>query len=135
MPDVEPMPREQLRVLLDDEWGYCGCGTPEASSAALLRLLKLYPLGQNFEELGRWLPDEGVLQLLLYQVERCELAEHGGLITAGWLTERGEAALLALAAEEPDGFLALHENHCVHGFDVTDETHDCMAVSAAEDGS
>lgn len=121
------MTRQELRVL-QGEW-FCGCGMPEEASRALLRLLRLHPLYENQDELQEWIPDDGVRYLLLYQLDRLELTEHGGSVGGAWLTDKGKAALEALAREEADGFEALCEPSCIHGF-TFDEDHDCMAADA-----
>jgi hypothetical protein len=120
--------RQELRVYLKS-W-FCGCGNLEDAAATLLRLLRLHPLYHGWGELAAWIPDDGVRYLLLYALDRDELTEHGYVVTGAWLTEKGEAVKAALEAEEPDGFLDLFEQSCVHGFDITDTDHDCMAADA-----
>lgn len=121
-----PLTREGLRMVLD-EW-FCGCGNPEDAAGALLRLLRLHPLYEHHDEFDEWITDGGVAMLLLYQLDRLELTEHGGSVGGGWLTEKGTAVRDALAREEVDGFEALFADHCVHGFDIDDQDHDCMAA-------
>lgn len=124
------MTREELRVYLAG-W-FCGCGNPEEACGALLRLLRLHPLYEHRLEFEAWMPDDGIGYLLLYRLDRDDLTEHGGNVGGGWLTARGEAVRDALVAEEGDEFEALMGDHCVHGFDVADQAHDCMAVYASE---
>lgn len=121
--------RQELRVFLS-QW-FCGCGNPEDACAALLRLLRLHPLYDHRAEFKEWVPDDGIEYLLLYALDRHELTEHGGSVGGAWLTPKGEAVRDALAREEGDGFEALLNNHCVHGYDFDDQAHDCMA---ADDG-
>jgi hypothetical protein len=121
------MTRPELRVFLSDH--FCGCGSPEAASAALLRLLRLHPLYDHRAEFKAWVPDDGIEYLLLYALDRWELTEHGGSAGGAWLTPKGEAVRDALTREEADGFEALNGNYCVHGYDVDDESHDCMKVT------
>jgi hypothetical protein len=121
------MTREELRVFLS-EW-FCGCGRPQDAAAALSRLLRLHPLYDNGAEFESWIPDSGVQFLLLYTIDNHGLTEHGGGIGGGWLTGKGEAVRDALAREESDGFEALLEMHCVHGFDADDAAHDCMTFT------
>ena len=120
------MDRPALRRYLA-EW-FCGCGNPEDAAAALLRLLRLHPLYDHHEEVTTWLPDDGVRYLLLYKLDRDELTEHGGSVGGAWLTSKGEAVRDALSREEGDDFDALLAQHCVHGFDIDDDSHDCMAA-------
>lgn len=128
------MTRAELRIVLD-EW-FCGCGSPEEASRALLQLLRLHPLFEHYGELHDWIGDIGPEYLLLYMLDRFELTEHGGSVGGAWLTEKGEAVRDALAREEEDGFEALHENHCVHGYDIDDASHDCFAaVDGTESGA
>ena len=120
------MTREELRVVLG-EW-FCGCGCPEDACAALLRMLRLHPMYEHWQEFAEWVPDDGIRYLLLYQLDRLELTEHGGSVDGGWLTDKGKTALDALAREEADGFDTLCESACIHGYLLDDEDHDCMAV-------
>lgn len=119
------MTRPELRVFLD-RW-FCGCGSPEVATAALLRLLRLHPLydPSHQRELQAWLPDEGVRYLLLYQLDRLELTEHGGTVDGAWLSETGEALRAALERESLDNFAALHAEHCACGHDTDDLSHSC----------
>jgi hypothetical protein len=129
------MTRQELRVALSERGGvsmFCGCGSPEAACAALLRLCRLHPLFNNREEFRAWLPDDGVQMLMLGLLDGREWNEHGGSIDGAWLTPEGEAFRDALAREEADGFVSLNAMHCVHGYDTDDESHDCMAVDRAE---
>lgn len=118
--------RQALRRFLDG-W-FCGCGNPEDAAAALLRLLRLHPLYEHRPKFEAWLPDDGLQYLLLYMLDRFELTEHGGSVGGAWLTPKGEAVRNALAREEGDDFEALLDEHCIHGFDIGDESHDCMAA-------
>jgi hypothetical protein len=118
------MTRPELRVFLQD-W-FCGCGEPDEAAKALLRLLRLHPLFDNREAFEAWLPDVGLQNLVLYSLDRKELTEHGGSVGGGWLTPLGEQVLSALAAEEADGFEALTEMHCAHGYDIDDREHVCQ---------
>jgi hypothetical protein len=116
--------RRDLRKFLEDK--FCGCGQPEAAAAALLRLLRLHPLHSNREAFEQWISDDGIEMLLLYTLDAWKLTEHGGSVGGAWLTEEGKKIRDALAAEEADEFEALFEQHCIHGFDITDTEHDCM---------
>jgi hypothetical protein len=117
--------REELHVFLDG-W-FCGCGSPEAACAELLALLQAHPLHQEErwkrleEDLG-----EGRFHLILYTLDHFELTTHGGTVGGGWLTDKGTAVMEALEREQGD-FVAFCDEHvCVHGFAITDVTHDCM---------
>lgn len=119
------MTRQELRIWLGER--FCGCGSPEDAAAALLRLLRLHPLHENRASFEAWIKDSGVEYLLLYQLDRDDLTEHGGTVGGGWLTDKGTALRDALAREEADEFEALFGEYCAHGFDVDDDSHDCMA--------
>lgn len=123
------MTREELRVVLG-EW-FCGCGCREDAAGALLRLLRIHPLYEHQNELTAMLPDLGVKYLVLYMLDRLALTEHGGSVGGAWLTEKGEAVRDALNREAEDEFETLMRPACVHGFDIEDQDHDCMAVDAA----
>lgn len=118
------MTRQELRVFLQD-W-FCGCGSPEDACAALLRLLDLHPLYQHREELEAWIPDNGIRMLVLYHLDRLDLTEHGGTVEGAWLTADGTRVRDALRAEAADGFEALNEMSCAHGYDIEDASHVCM---------
>lgn len=120
------MSREELSVFLQ-EW-FCGCGNPEDAADALLRLLRLHPMYEHGKELDEWVGDNGLAYLLLYSLDRYDLTEHGGSVMGAWLTEKGTAVRDALAREEADEFEELFTQRCVHGFDIDDESHDCMAA-------
>lgn len=117
------MTRAELRIFLVDH--FCYCGNPELAAGALLRLLRLHPLSTYREEFERWIPDEGVQNLLLYQLDRAHLTEHGGSVTYGWLTALGEEVRDALVTEQANEFDALFEMHCIHGIDFDDASHVC----------
>lgn len=117
------MTRADLRIWLDKR--FCGCGEPDAAAAALLKLLRLHPLFEHRPEFERWIPDEGVQNLLLYQLDEAGVTEHGGTVGGGWLTEFGITIREALAVEESDDFDTLFVMHCVHGIDVDDTSHHC----------
>jgi hypothetical protein len=117
--------RQDLRRWLGDH--FCGCGSPESAAGALLRLLRLHPLYEHRKEFEEWISDVGVEGLLLYALDRDDLTEHGGAVGGAWLTTQGEDLRAALECEEGDGFEALFEQHCIHGFNIDDQTHDCMA--------
>lgn len=124
------MTRPELRIFLDASFLACGCGAPEQACRALLRLLRLHPLFDHRDEIEAWIPDSGVEYLLLYALDKWDLTEHGGTVGGAWLTDNGKAVLAALEAEETDGFHALCETHCIHGFgaEVPEFDHDCMAA-------
>jgi hypothetical protein len=121
--------RQDLRRFLGDR--FCGCGRPEDAAAALLRLLRLHPLYEHREEFEAWVSDDGIEYLLLYMLDRDELTEHGGTVGGAWLTDKGTALRDALAREEAD-FEALFEPSCIHGFDIGDRSHDCVATDRLE---
>jgi hypothetical protein len=124
------MTRAELRVFLDG-W-FCGCGSPEAASEALLRLLRLHPAYDHGPEIEEALPDDGLRYLTLYTLERFELTEHGGSVDGGWLTETGTAVRDALSAEEADEFSALHGPACAHGIDLDADCDECNPATRAE---
>lgn len=130
------MTRQELRVFLQDH--FCGCGDPEAASATLLALLRMHPMyePQSQAALRALIPDEGARYLLLYWMDRADLTEHGGSVNGAWLTEIGERVRDALVCEEADGFEALSESSCVHGFSIESDEgeHDCMSSGSPGDG-
>lgn len=128
------MTREELRVFLQ-KW-FCGCGSPQTASDALLRILEAYterePPNDYFKAwrlIDEWFPDEGMRYLALYWLTDLDLIEHGGSVNASWLTGLGERVRDALRREKTDEFEKLHAMHCVHGFDVDGpNAHDCATV-------
>lgn len=123
-----------------DEW-FCGCGNPDDARRVLLDLLRFHPLhtAPGWRELENRLgaPDEsegwrsGLFYLICYTLDHFDLTEHGSSIGGSWLTAKGEAVRDALAREEADGFEALGEQHCVHGYDITDTSHSCGPSGAS----
>ena len=119
-----PLVIDGYRVYLET---WCGCGQPEEAAAALLRLLRLHPLYEHREEFEAWIPDSGVEMLLLYQLDRDGLTEHGGNVGGAWLTAKGEAVREALIREEADEFATLFDEHCACGYDIDDLTRVCQS--------
>lgn len=120
------MTRQELRVFLGEH--FCGCGNPPSAARALLRLLEIWDSEElaMYQELPKLVQDDGAGFLLLYLVDRhMGLIEHGGGVLASWLTGTGARALEALRRESGADFAALFAAHCVHGYDVTDRSHDC----------
>ena len=122
------MTRQELRVFLSG-W-FCGCDSPEAASAALLRLLDLHPLYDHRAEFETWIPDNGIADLLLYMLDSFELTEHGGTVGGAWLTPKGERIREALRRESTNNFMDLHGDYCIHGVDSSDTSHDCTTTDA-----
>lgn len=130
------MTRPELRVFLMKF--FCGCGNPEEASRSLLRLMSLFAddaKGKPYQEfkaqLESLIPDIGIQNLMLYFLTELGLLEHGGGVFASWFTGKGDAVYEALKREEADGFEALHEMFCVHGYDVGDKDHSCAKADSA----
>jgi hypothetical protein len=119
------MTRQELSVFLHS-WS-CGCGSTEDAWERLRQILALHPLHKNRPAFKALIPDDGLQTLVLYFLAHLGLTEHGGSVGGGWLSEKGEAVLAALTVEANlDGFAALTENRCGHGYAVeTDELLDC----------
>ena len=122
------MTREELRIFLDQF--YCGCGNPRLASESLFSLLRRYERGHD-DNSKIVANDEGVMYLTLYWMTHFGLIDHGGSVNSSWLTELGTNVLHALAREASDEFESLHHVHCVHGFDISDNLHDCAMVEGA----
>lgn len=104
----------ELRVFLQ-KW-FCGCGRPATAVEALRTILALHPLYEDGNCLETLIPNEGVLYLTLYTLDRFDLTEHGSGIRFGWLTDKGTAVLAALEREKAtDGYDTLFAPACVHG--------------------
>lgn len=116
------MTRQELRVALEF---YCGCGDPQAASATLTGLLESFDDGGDRRFVDKVAPDNGAAMLILYWLTDLDLIEHGGSVSCSWLTGKGARWLEALKRERADNFEALHGMACVHGYDVTDTSHDC----------
>lgn len=127
------MTREELRVFFQDH--FCGCGSPPAAAGALLNLLEIWNDHDRamYLELPKLVQDDGCGWLLLYLIDRhMGLIEHGGGVKASWLDRKGKQVLEALRCEKDDSFESLFGDHCCHGYDVSDPTHDCSAFDAAQ---
>jgi len=137
---ADQMTRPELRVALD--W-FCGCGNPEDAAKTLLDILDMHPLYQGREKFEKLVPDDGLQYVLLYALDhitekrpaREGWFEHGRGIGGQWLTPEGERVRDALRREyelgpdeHDDYFMALFSEHCVHGYDFDDQSHDCMAA-------
>lgn len=110
------MTRQQLRAFLN-EW-FCDCGAPEEAARTLRDLLALCPLFEHREAFERLIPDSGLQYLVLYTLGHFDLTEHGGSVGGCWLTDHGKAVLDALNREAEDGFEALMESACMHGYSM-----------------
>jgi hypothetical protein len=87
----------------------CGCGAPEEALEVILWLLSSQGFEGPYEARAQFhdYADEhlgGFYWLALYTLADKELTEHGGNVRAGWLTDRGRAALryLLIFGTEPD---------------------------------
>ncbi len=120
------MTRQELRVFLQEH--FCGCGDPESACRSLLRLLEQFSSHDHeaaYLALPKWIPDDGIMFLVLYWLDRQSLIEHGGGVLGSWLTDKGKETLEALRREAPDDFEALNEMSCVHGFDISGPCTHC----------
>src|SRR3990167_2016930 len=115
------MTQKELRAWLFNEW-FCHCGSPELAVRALRGLLALHPLFEpgRWEDLERFVPDEGVRLLVLYTLAQFDLTRHGGTVEGAWLSDKGHAVLAALNQEAADEFEALCQSCCIHGTPLTD---------------
>lgn len=90
---------------------FCGCGSPEDAYELVRDILRLAPFYEGWKDgtpnrakvrelLGR---TDAVFYLVLYQLDRAGLIEHGGGIGASWLTQKGVHVLALMeSAEESD---------------------------------
>ena len=117
------MTRQELRVALA-EW-FCGCGAPDEACARLLDVLRLCPLHSNREAFERLVPGDGWQMLLLYSMTNYDLIEHGGSVGGSWLTDKGREVRDALEREAGDGFDALTNDCCCHGYAIESELLEC----------
>lgn len=86
--------REHLYVLYysnADGLGLCGCGSPEAAYDLIRDLLNLAPLyqGDGWRKAEQLIGTDGAVHIVLGQLDRVGLIEHGGVITGSWLTDKG----------------------------------------------
>jgi hypothetical protein len=92
----------------------------------LCRLLELHPLYDHRDEVEAFFnKNTGLEYLVLYMIDHLELTEHGGSVGGAWLTDKGKAVMAALQRERVDGFEALGEQSCMHGYSVETELQDC----------
>ena len=118
------MTRQELRVFLNS-W-QCGCGQPEQAARFLHEMLKLCPFFENREALKAKLPDDGLEYFVLYILDHLDVIEHGGGVGGAWLSEYGKSVLEALDREVGDGFDALTDQACIHGYAIEgDELLQC----------
>ena len=84
---------------------FCGCGNPSAAACLVRDILRLSPLYDHQEELGKLLPSKGIVYFVLYSLNEAGLFEHGGSVGGGWLTEAGKKFLKDLelvSVRDPD---------------------------------
>lgn len=81
-----------------EDWGWCGCGSPEAPAKLVLDVLRCAPFYEpaNRLSLTTLLPNDGLFYFVLYMLDRADLIEHGGSVGGAWLTDRGKAVLQSL---------------------------------------
>lgn len=101
----------------------CGCGSPEAWAQFLLNVLS-----DPSQTRGM---DDGLRYFVLYTLDAMGLTEHGSSVDGWWLTEKGREVQSALLHETEDEFAGLfpEEPVCIHGYDTSDKSHDCFAVT------
>jgi len=119
------MTKDELRAYLTTDLpqglGFCGCGHPEESSDAILKVLDAYdrktrPWPEGSPDDAAWkawlaerekleeqaLPPGAWGQIALYWLTSCGLLEHGGGVGGSWLTPKGEAVLAAIRGHGED---------------------------------
>ncbi len=74
------------------ELGLCGCGGPDEAYALVRDVLSLAPFYDDWKAVEQ-LIGERACYFVLYQLDRCDLIEHGGGIGGSWLTEKGKLYL------------------------------------------
>jgi hypothetical protein len=79
------------------------CGTPH-EGVILIRdvLAVLSNEDERPEKLEAVLPHAGARHIVLCWLETAGYSDHGGSIGAGWLTDKGEAALALLSKMDDD---------------------------------
>lgn len=109
---------QELRVFVNEQ--FCACGSPEDAFEALAKALRIISHDRWLDELKAWIPDDGLQLLLLYQLDKMDLTEHGGSVYGSWLSDKGKEVLAALehARDHQGGFLAVGANCCSDGYAV-----------------
>ena len=122
------MTRQQLRIEL--KW-FCGCGDASAAAAALHDILSEHEAPSvDRPKTDQLLPVFGARMLVLYHLDDRGYTEHGGSVTGGWLTKKGEDVLNALEVERrADDYAALSGTWCVHGFDYGIDCPSCSELN------
>lgn len=105
-----------------DQLGFCGCGCPEEAYALVRDILNLAPFYDNPEAIET-LTGKAAYYFVLYQLDRCDLIEHGGGIGGSWLTDRGKLYLPLLNAHSHDEI-----DECGFPHDGDDCPADCRFV-------
>lgn len=80
----------------------CGCGNPEDAVDLVLDLLKLLPFYEpgHEEQVYALMGHPGAVHMVLSQLDRAGLTDHGGSLHGSWITPKGEWLLAALGALE-----------------------------------
>ena len=95
-----------LEKLWFEDWNFCVCGCPEDTLCFIYEIMQLKDDHHNdrlsfdeywakFQELTK-ADHEGLRWFIWYWLDAHELTEHGGNVSAGWLTPKGEEVLALL---------------------------------------
>lgn len=117
----------EVRAIFFDDFGFCGCGSPESAAEYLLAGLAALKARSDsdwsdaaqdecnkfFPEYGRKAPEV----FSLYLLDKAELIEHGGSISGSWLTEKGIEFLKAAKHYGTEQIFSLDDEE-----DVPEET-------------
>lgn len=83
------------------ELNFCGCGQPETALKVIHEVMKLiftWDFGKHqhfqtwWDKMVAAAGNEGSLYIILYELDRCFLTEHGGSVP-GWLSSLGKEYL------------------------------------------
>jgi hypothetical protein len=133
--------RQHLHILFYDNHGglgLCGCGNPEDAYGLVRDLLgHIHERGEwkRFDEL---IGSTGAVHIVLGQLDRVGLTDHGGVIHGAWLTDKGKYALYMMRrhgwestvrGEMPDGVDDAGSPHWVgDGMPMGDCTDACWTA-------
>lgn len=83
---------EHLYALFYGELGMCGCGNPADGYTLILGLLDHTHQRGDWDAYQQLIGTSGAVQIVLSQLDRSGLTEHGSSVYTSWLTDKGKYA-------------------------------------------
>lgn len=91
---IDKIGYRDVEQVLSRDFGWCGCGDPEAALEYVYKYLKGYQDSREgkitWEKRDELFSSEGEMYFFLYWADDKGLMEHGTSVWSGWITKKGE---------------------------------------------